>query len=157
VVKKAIYQCCGSVSKKIVKKLLKIWSWDPGSEIRDPEIFIHSLRPSHSFPSPDQSKADPEKTYSGSRGQKSCTPPLYQPSSHPISPPSESDPPTVPPRPPPPSFPHSLPGSKKIAPVARVVSWSRSRAGQGRQVLKCGVKIRIFELVPTTKFHKIVN
>jgi hypothetical protein len=34
---------------------------------------------------------------------------------------------------------------------------SRSRAGQGRQVLKCGVKIRIFELVPTTKFHKIVN
>ena len=156
-VKKAIYQCCGSVSKKIVKKLLKIWSWDPGSEIRDPEIFIHSLRPSHSFPSPDQSKADPEKTYSGSRGQKSCTPPLYQPSSHPISPPSESDPPPGPPRPPPPSFPHSLPGSKKIAPVARVVSWSRSRAGQGRQVLKCGVKIRIFELVPTTKFHKIVN
>jgi hypothetical protein len=33
--------------KKIVKKLLKIWSWDPGSEIRDPE-----------------------KTYSGSRGKK---------------------------------------------------------------------------------------
>ncbi len=24
-------------TKKIVKKLLKIWSWDPGSEIRDPE------------------------------------------------------------------------------------------------------------------------
>jgi hypothetical protein len=23
-------------NKKIVKKLLKIWSWDPGSEIRDP-------------------------------------------------------------------------------------------------------------------------
>jgi hypothetical protein len=23
-------------TKKIVKKLLKIWSWDPGSEIRDP-------------------------------------------------------------------------------------------------------------------------
>ncbi len=34
-------------TKKIVKKLLKIWSWDPGSEIRDPE-----------------------KTYPGSRGQK---------------------------------------------------------------------------------------
>jgi hypothetical protein len=34
--------------KKIVKKLLKIWSWDPGSEIRDPE-----------------------KTYSGSRIQES--------------------------------------------------------------------------------------
>ncbi len=36
-------------TKKMVKKLLKIWSWDPGSEIRDPE-----------------------KTYSGSRiqGQK---------------------------------------------------------------------------------------
>jgi hypothetical protein len=24
-------------TKKIVKNLLKIWSWDPGSEIRDPE------------------------------------------------------------------------------------------------------------------------
>jgi hypothetical protein len=24
-------------TKKIVKKLLKIWSWDPGSEIRDPK------------------------------------------------------------------------------------------------------------------------
>jgi hypothetical protein len=23
-------------TKKMVKKLLKIWSWDPGSEIRDP-------------------------------------------------------------------------------------------------------------------------
>jgi hypothetical protein len=31
-------------TKKMVKKLLKIWSWDPGSEI-----------------------GDPEKTYSGSR------------------------------------------------------------------------------------------
>ncbi len=38
-------------TKKIVKKLLKIWSWDPGSEIRDPE-----------------------KTYSGSRGQKAPNP-----------------------------------------------------------------------------------
>ncbi len=35
-------------TKKVVKKLLKIWSWDPGSEIRDPE-----------------------KTYSGSRIQGS--------------------------------------------------------------------------------------
>jgi hypothetical protein len=38
----------GLFTKKIVKKLLKIWSWDPGSEIRDPE-----------------------KTYSGSRIQGS--------------------------------------------------------------------------------------
>ncbi len=28
-------------TKKIVKKLFKIWSWNPGSEIRDPEK-IHS-------------------------------------------------------------------------------------------------------------------
>ncbi len=34
-------------TKKIVTKLSKIWVWDPGSEIRDPE-----------------------KTYSGSRGKK---------------------------------------------------------------------------------------
>ncbi len=34
-------------TQKIVTKLSKIWDWDPGSEIRDPE-----------------------KTYSGSRGQK---------------------------------------------------------------------------------------
>ncbi len=27
-------------TKKIVKKLLKIWSWDPGSEIRDPRFGI---------------------------------------------------------------------------------------------------------------------
>jgi hypothetical protein len=33
--------------QKIVNKLSKLWVWDPGSEIRDPE-----------------------KTYSGSRGQK---------------------------------------------------------------------------------------
>jgi hypothetical protein len=38
-------------TKKIVKKLLKIWSWDPESEMRDPE-----------------------KTYSGSRGQKAPNP-----------------------------------------------------------------------------------
>jgi hypothetical protein len=34
-------------TQKLVTKLSKIWVWDPGSEIRDPE-----------------------KTYSGSRGQK---------------------------------------------------------------------------------------
>jgi hypothetical protein len=39
--------------KKIVKKLLKIWSWDPGSEIRDP--------------GPRSGIRYPEKTYSGSR------------------------------------------------------------------------------------------
>ncbi len=38
-------------TKKIVKKLFKIWSWNPGSEIRDPE-----------------------KTYSGYRGQKAPNP-----------------------------------------------------------------------------------
>ncbi len=38
-------------TKKIVKKLFKIWSWDPGSGIRDPGSGIR----------------DPEKTYSGSR------------------------------------------------------------------------------------------
>ncbi len=42
-------------TKKIVKKLLKIWSWDPGSGIRDPGSGIR----------------DPEKTYSGSRIQGS--------------------------------------------------------------------------------------
>jgi hypothetical protein len=36
-----------AISQKIVTKLSKIWVWDPGSEIREPE-----------------------KTYSGSRGQK---------------------------------------------------------------------------------------
>jgi hypothetical protein len=41
--------------QKIVKKLLKIWSWDPGSGIRDPGSEIR----------------DPEKTYSGSRIQGS--------------------------------------------------------------------------------------
>ena len=54
------------------------------SPVPDPQpSLIHSLRPSHSFPSPDQSKADPEKTYSGSRGQKSknkiCHLPHYFP------------------------------------------------------------------------------
>jgi len=42
-------------TKKIVKKLLKIWSWDPGSGIRDPGSGIR----------------DPEKIYSGSRIQGS--------------------------------------------------------------------------------------
>jgi hypothetical protein len=45
-------------TKKIVKKLLKIWSWDPGSEIRDPE-----------------------KTYSGSRIQGSKKHPIPDPGS----------------------------------------------------------------------------
>jgi hypothetical protein len=52
VLKKKIWANLQSVielfTKKIVKKLLNIWSWDPGSEIRDPE-----------------------KTYSGSRIQGS--------------------------------------------------------------------------------------
>jgi hypothetical protein len=42
-------------TQKIVTKLSKIWSWDPGSEIRDRGSDIR----------------DPEKTYPGSRGQKS--------------------------------------------------------------------------------------
>jgi hypothetical protein len=42
-------------TKKIVKKLLKIWSWDQRSGIRDPRSGIR----------------DPEKTYSGSRIQGS--------------------------------------------------------------------------------------
>ncbi len=31
-------------TKKMVKKLLKIWSWDPGSEIRDPEKIYSGSR-----------------------------------------------------------------------------------------------------------------
>ncbi len=31
-------------TKKTVKKLLKIWSWDPGSEIRDPEKIYSGSR-----------------------------------------------------------------------------------------------------------------
>ncbi len=45
-------------TKKIVKKLLKIWSWDPGSEIRDPESGKNLFR----IPDP------------GSRGQKAPNP-----------------------------------------------------------------------------------
>jgi hypothetical protein len=42
-------------TKKIVKKLFKIWSWDPGSGIGDPGSEIR----------------DPEKTHPGSRIQGS--------------------------------------------------------------------------------------
>jgi hypothetical protein len=45
-------------TKKIVKKLLKIWSWDLGSEIRDPGSLKNLFR----FPDP------------GSRGQKAPNP-----------------------------------------------------------------------------------
>jgi hypothetical protein len=41
-------------TQNIANKLSKLWIWDPGSEIRDPRTGIR----------------DPEKTYSGSRGQK---------------------------------------------------------------------------------------
>jgi hypothetical protein len=47
-------------TKKIVKKLLKIWSWDPGSEIRDPRSGIRD-------PGSEIRDPDLEKTYSGSR------------------------------------------------------------------------------------------
>jgi hypothetical protein len=46
-------------AKKIVKKLLKIWSWDPGSEIRDPgKTYSGSRIPDpgvkkHPIPDPD--------------------------------------------------------------------------------------------------------
>jgi hypothetical protein len=45
-------------TKKIVKKHLKIWSWDPGSEIRDPGSGKNQFR------IPD----------TGSRGQKAPNP-----------------------------------------------------------------------------------
>ncbi len=34
-------------TKKLVKKLIKIWSWDPGSEIRDPGSEIRDPDPQH--------------------------------------------------------------------------------------------------------------
>jgi hypothetical protein len=44
-------------TKKFVKKLLKIWSWDPGSEIRDPEKTYSGSRiqgsKRHRIPDPD--------------------------------------------------------------------------------------------------------
>jgi hypothetical protein len=44
-------------TKKIVKKLLKIWPWDPGSEIRDPEKTYSGSR----IPDPGVKKApDPD-------------------------------------------------------------------------------------------------
>jgi len=41
-------------TQKMFNMLSNIWVWDPGSRIRDPRFGIR----------------DPEKTYSGSRGQK---------------------------------------------------------------------------------------
>jgi hypothetical protein len=44
-------------TQKIVKKLFKIWSWDPGSEIRDPEKTYSGSRiqgsKRHRIPDPD--------------------------------------------------------------------------------------------------------
>jgi hypothetical protein len=44
-------------TKKLSKKLLKIWSWDPGSEIRDPEKTYSGSRiqgsKRHRIPDPD--------------------------------------------------------------------------------------------------------
>jgi hypothetical protein len=40
-------------TKKIVKKILKIWSWDPGSEIRPPRSGINLFR----IPDPGVKKA----------------------------------------------------------------------------------------------------
>jgi hypothetical protein len=44
-------------TKKIVKKLFKIWSWDPESEIRDPEKTYSGSRiqgsKRHRIPDPD--------------------------------------------------------------------------------------------------------
>jgi hypothetical protein len=40
-------------TKKMVKKLIKIWSWDPGSEIRDPEKTYSGSR----IPDPGVKKA----------------------------------------------------------------------------------------------------
>jgi hypothetical protein len=50
-------------TKKIVKKLLKIWSWDPGSGIRDPGSEVPGSR-IRKKPIPDP----------GSRGQKAPNP-----------------------------------------------------------------------------------
>ena len=51
VLKKKIWANFRRIIELFTKKLLKIWSWDPGSKIRDPGSKIR----------------DPEKTYSGSR------------------------------------------------------------------------------------------
>jgi hypothetical protein len=55
-------------TKKIVKKLLKIWSWDPGSGIRDPGSGIRK-KPipdpgvkKHPIPDPGSGSATLEKT-----------------------------------------------------------------------------------------------
>jgi hypothetical protein len=47
-------------TKKFVKKLLKIWSWDPGSEIRDPEKTYSGSRiqgKKHPIPDPGSGSA----------------------------------------------------------------------------------------------------
>jgi hypothetical protein len=50
-------------TQKIVSKLSKIWVWDPGSKIRDPE--------GSKIRDPGSGVRDPEETYSGSRIQGS--------------------------------------------------------------------------------------
>jgi hypothetical protein len=56
-------------TKKIVKKLLKIWSWDPGSEIRDPEKTYSGSRipdpgvKKHPIPDPGSGSATLFKLY----------------------------------------------------------------------------------------------
>ncbi len=63
--------------KKIAKKLLKIWSWDPGSEIRDLEKTYSGSRiqgsERHRIPDPDPQHCvnditDPDPTWSKSSG-----------------------------------------------------------------------------------------
>jgi hypothetical protein len=54
-------------TKKIVKKLFKIWSWDPGSEIRDPEKTDSGSRiqgsTRHRIPDPDPQHCCLYETY----------------------------------------------------------------------------------------------
>jgi hypothetical protein len=56
-------------TKKIVKKLLKIWSWDPGSEIRDPEKTYSVSR----IPDPGVKKQPIPDPGSGSATLYTCT------------------------------------------------------------------------------------
>ncbi len=55
-------------TKKIVKKLFKIWSWDPGSEIRDPEKTHSGSRiqwsKRHRIPDPDPQHCSEELYFS---------------------------------------------------------------------------------------------
>jgi hypothetical protein len=56
-------------TKKIVKKLLKIWSWDPGSEFRDPEKTYSGSRipdpgvKKHPIPDPQHWNPDPKNWF----------------------------------------------------------------------------------------------